>query len=508
MEEEYITVSQITQYIAGVIARDSNLKHVFIKGELSNVKLYRRGMMFFTLKDDKSQIRCVMFGTKFKLKFEPKDGMKVLVEGKIQVYAKNGYYQLFADKITEEGIGDLHRRYEELKVKLNKEGLFDKSHKKEIPDFPDRIGVITASNGAAIRDIISTIKRRWPLCEVMLFPSLVQGEKAAESIANQIKRSEKYELDTLIVGRGGGSIEDLWSFNEEIVARAIYECNTPVISAVGHEIDYTITDFVADLRAPTPTAAAEIAVPNYDEIKADLNQFNSRANLSIKKTLNENKYRLKNIASKRVFKNPFEIYASKEMMLANSLYRLEKTANSIINSNKSRLDLVKNSGVFKNPEVVILNQKDNYLDNLVYRMKNASNNILNKNRSELFLIKNSNVFKNPKKVIIKEKEADYDKLVYRLDNVSNMIVNKNKSKLDLVKNSNVFKSPDSIINKQKEDYLLQISKLDVLNPLNTLKRGYTLAKSNGKVISSSKQVKSGDELEVEFEDGNVNTRVI
>ena len=416
MDKEYITVSKITDYIARLIGSDSNLKHVFIKGELSNVNLYRSGHLYFTLKDENSQIKGVMFNARRRLKFKPEDGMKVLIGGKIDVYKINGVYQLYVSEISKDGIGDLHRRFEELKEKLNKEGLFDQSHKKKIPNFPKRIGVITAANGAAIRDIIITIKRRWPLCEVILFPSLVQGEKASQNIVYQIKNADKFALDTLIVGRGGGSIEDLWSFNEEIVARAIYECETPVISAVGHEIDFTISDFVADLRAATPTAAAEIAAPPYVEIKNGVNQLDSRANLAINKILDENKNKLDNIISKRLFTSPGEIYAPKEMML--------------------------------------------------------------------------------------------DGIINRLQHSSESLIMKNQNRLDLVKNSNVFKNPQEIIKNQKENYLLQLSKLEILNPLNTLKRGYTLAKSDGKLISSAKQLKSGDNLEVEFEDGNVNTKVI
>ncbi|WP_296849433.1 exodeoxyribonuclease VII large subunit [uncultured Methanobrevibacter sp.] len=416
MDKEYITVSKITDYIARLIGSDSNLKHVFIKGELSNVNLYRSGHLYFTLKDENSQIKGVMFNARRRLKFKPEDGMKVLIGGKIDVYKINGVYQLYVSEISKDGIGDLHRRFEELKEKLNKEGLFDQSHKKKIPNFPKRIGVITAANGAAIRDIIITIKRRWPLCEVILFPSLVQGEKASQNIVYQIKNADKFDLDTLIVGRGGGSIEDLWSFNEEIVARAIYECETPVISAVGHEIDFTISDFVADLRAATPTAAAEIAAPPYVEIKNGVNQLDSRANLAINKILDENKNKLDNIISKRLFTSPGEIYAPKEMML--------------------------------------------------------------------------------------------DGIINRLQHSSESLIMKNQNRLDLVKNSNVFKNPQEIIKNQKENYLLQLSKLEILNPLNTLKRGYTLAKSDGKLISSAKQLKSGDNLEVEFEDGNVNTKVI
>ena len=417
MEEAYITVSEVTDYIGNLIAGDLNLRHIFIKGELSNVNLYRSGHLYFTLKDDESQIKGVMFGARYKLKeLRPKDGMKVLIEGKIDVYKKNGMYQLYVDKISKDGVGDLHQRYLELKEKLNKEGLFDESHKKKIPNFPKRIGVVTAQNGAAIRDIITTIERRWPLCEVILFPSLVQGDKSAENIAYQIKRSENFDLDTLIVGRGGGSIEDLWSFNEEIVARAIYDCNTPVISAVGHEIDYTIADFVADLRAATPTAAAEIAVPPYGEIKNGVGQLKLRANMAINKQFGENQSKFEAIVSKKLFTNPSEIYAPKEMLL--------------------------------------------------------------------------------------------DNLVNRLEHSSQSLIMKNKSRLDLIKHSNIFKNPNEVINAKQENYLLQLSKLEILNPLNTLKRGYTLAKSEGKVISSSKDLKSGDELEIEFDDGNVNTKVI
>lgn len=417
MEEAYITVSEVTDYIGNLIAGDLNLRHIFIKGELSNVNLYRSGHLYFTLKDDESQIKGVMFGARYKLKeLRPKDGIKVLIEGKIDVYKKNGMYQLYVDKISKDGVGDLHQRYLELKEKLNKEGLFDESHKKKIPNFPKRIGVVTAQNGAAIRDIITTIERRWPLCEVILFPSLVQGDKSAENIAYQIKQSENFDLDTLIVGRGGGSIEDLWSFNEEIVARAIYDCNTPVISAVGHEIDYTIADFVADLRAATPTAAAEIAVPPYGEIKNGVGQLKLRANMAINKQFGENQSKFEAIVSKKLFTNPSEIYAPKEMLL--------------------------------------------------------------------------------------------DNLVNRLEHSSQSLIMKNKSRLDLIKHSNIFKNPNEVIKAKQENYLLQLSKLEILNPLNTLKRGYTLAKSEGKVISSSKDLKSGDELEIEFDDGNVNTKVI
>ena len=268
MEEEYISVSQLTDYIKKLINSDSRLKQVYVRGEISNFKRYSSGHCYFSLKDEGSVIPGVMFyGFASKLKFEPKNGMKVLVRGYVDVYKSRGNYQLYAQRITEDGLGELHIAFEQLKKELESKGYFDDDLKKPIPKFPKKVGVVTAATGAAIRDIVTTIKRRWPLCEIILFPSLVQGNLAANNIVRQIFVADnEFELDTLIVGRGGGSIEDLWAFNERIVAKAILVCKTPVISAVGHEIDWTIADYVADKRAATPTAAAEIAVPDIREI--------------------------------------------------------------------------------------------------------------------------------------------------------------------------------------------------------------------------------------------------
>ena len=279
MNDKYITVTQLTKYIKYKIDNDVHLNEVFLKGEISNFKAHSRGHFYFTLKDEGSRINAIMFASSTRnIKFVPQDGMKVLVTGKISVFEANGGYQIYVNDMLEDGVGNLYIAYEQLKKKLEEEGLFDQAKKKPIPKIPTRVGVVTAPTGAAIKDIISTIKRRWPLTEILLFPSLVQGEDAAADIVKQIKLSENYQIDTLIVGRGGGSIEDLWPFNEEIVARAIYECKTPVISAVGHEIDFTIADFVADLRAPTPTGAAELAVPAISDITNYLNQLKIRLN--------------------------------------------------------------------------------------------------------------------------------------------------------------------------------------------------------------------------------------
>lgn len=268
----YITVTQLNRYLKSIFDGDDNLRQIFIKGEISNCKLHTRGHLYFTLKDETSRINAVMFASNVSsLKFKPADGTKVLVVGRVSVYETTGNYQIYVTDMIEDGIGNLYVAFEELKKKLASEGLFDKEHKKKIPKIPKKIGIVTASTGAAIKDILTTIKRRFPVCETILFPSLVQGSDAAKDIVKNIKLANTYDIDTLIVGRGGGSIEDLWPFNEEIVARAIYESRVPVISAVGHEIDFSISDFVADLRAPTPTAAAELAVPDINTIVSYLN---------------------------------------------------------------------------------------------------------------------------------------------------------------------------------------------------------------------------------------------
>ncbi|WP_458403541.1 exodeoxyribonuclease VII large subunit [Methanobrevibacter sp.] len=417
MEEEYLTVSQINAYINRKLKNDTNLKNILIRGEISNYKAHTSGHSYFTLKDEKSQISAVMFkGRKKFLKFEPKDGMKVIIKGSIEVYEKTGKYQLYANRITEDGIGELHIAFEQLKKKLESEGLFDAEYKKEIPKYPKRIGVVTATTGAAIRDIISTIKKRYPQCEILVFPTLVQGELAAPQIAAKINLAQTFDIDTLIVGRGGGSIEDLWPFNEEIVARAIFDCEIPVISAVGHEVDFTISDFVADERAPTPTGAAVRATPQISEIEYKLDQLNKRASQSIATKITENKTKLEQISQRQVLKNPEAIYEIKGM----------------------------------------------HLDNLVTKLEFASKSIIAENKNKLFQLENKHILKNP----------------------------------------------NELTKMKKERFAKNLAKLEVLNPLLTLKRGYTLTKIEGKVVSSAKDVKSGDKLDVEFDDGIVNTKVI
>ena len=362
MNEKYITVTQLTRYIKYKIDNDIHLNEVFLKGEISNFKAHSRGHYYFTLKDEGSRINAIMFASATKkVKFIPQDGMKVLVTGKISVFEANGAYQIYVNDMLEDGIGNLYIAFEQLKKKLELEGLFDENKKKKIAKIPSRVGVITAPTGAAIKDIISTIKRRWPLTEIILFPSLVQGDNAKEDIVKQIEKAENYDLDTLIIGRGGGSIEDLWPFNEEIVSRAIYNCKIPVISAVGHEIDFTIADFVADLRAPTPTGAAEMAVPQKQDVENYINQLNIRLNKVIQNQIKINKQKLTEIKSRYIFKNPISIYQAKELIFDSLLDRLKFSTINITNIKQKQFEKLKENYILKNPSKLIESKTNKYL---------------------------------------------------------------------------------------------------------------------------------------------------
>ena len=279
-----LSVSQVNMYIKALLDEIPQVKNVYICGEISNFKhYYNSGHMYFTLKDDKSQLKAVMFkNDNYRLKFTPENGMKVICFGQVGVYERDGVYQLYCRDMQPDGVGALTIAFEQLKVQLAQEGLFDEEHKKAIPKFPQKIGVATSKMGAAVEDIKNVISRRYPLCEIIIVPTMVQGESAAQDIADSIRFiDENLGVDTIIVGRGGGSLEDLWAFNTEIVARAVYACKTPIISAVVHETDFTISDFVSDMRAPTPSAAAELAVPDIKSLIFQLNNFS----VSIEKSL-------------------------------------------------------------------------------------------------------------------------------------------------------------------------------------------------------------------------------
>ena len=415
-EIKYYSVTQYNQAIKNFLDSKEECRNVHIRGEISNFKGHTRGHLYFTLKDEESRINAVMFSFNTdNLNFEPKDGDEVLVDGKISVYVPNGNYQVYVEKMNLAGNGDLLRKFEELKKKLMDEGLFASEHKKAIPKYPLHIGIVTAPTGAAIRDILSTIKRRFPLCETILFPSLVQGEDAKFDIVRQIEKAQEYDLDVLIVGRGGGSIEDLWAFNEEMVARAIYASRIPIISAVGHEPDFTIADFVADLRAPTPTGAAEMAVPNMADIFNYIKQEEIRLNKCIMSKIELLKKSLNTLSTSYVLSNPLASFEIKEQKLDSFITRLNQT--------------------------------------IQYRLINA------------------------------------------------------QSRFDSIKKNHILLNPNELFMMYHNTLELYINKLELLNPLNVLGKGYSITKKGNEVIKSSKQLKKKDLVNIKLLDGTIDAIV-
>lgn len=416
MDNKYISVTALTRYIKYKIDNDNHLQEVYLKGEISNFKAHTRGHFYFTIKDETSRINAIMFSSNAsKLKFTPEDGMKVLVKGRISVFESTGNYQIYVEELDEDGLGNLHIAFEQLKKKLGDEGLFDSKYKKEIPKIPMKVGIITAPTGAAVKDILSTIKRRFPICKTILFPCLVQGELAKDDIVKKLDIADSYNLDVIILGRGGGSIEDLWPFNEEEVARKVFSCKTPIISGVGHQIDFTITDFVADVRAETPTGAAERAVPILSDILLEIDSNKNRLSNSIKMILENNKLRLKKLTDSYILKNPIRMYEIKEQKLDNIIDKLNTNINTIIYTNKSKLEVIENSIIFKNPKIL-------YEDKL-----------------------------------------------------------------------------------NKKNHLIE--KLELLNPLNALKRGYSILKKDDKVISSIKKIKKDDDVKISLKDGYIKAKI-
>ena len=303
-----ITVTELNLYVKNKVAEDEYLNNVYVSGEISNFKHHYSGHMYFTLKDENSLIKCVMFKSyTATLNFVPKDGMKVNVLGTVSVYERDGIYQIYAKAMVEDGVGALYEEYEKLKKKLELEGLFDESHKKPIPFMPKVVGVLTSNTGAVIRDIINVSTRRNPNVNIRLLPVPVQGEGAGIKIAKAIKQMNELKLaDVLIIGRGGGSLEDLWPFNEEVVARAIYESEIPIVSAVGHETDFTIADFVADLRAPTPSAAAELVVSDIYDVKNTLDIYENRLKILLKRKTEVMRLRFEKVMASKVYKDPLK----------------------------------------------------------------------------------------------------------------------------------------------------------------------------------------------------------
>lgn len=322
---EPMTVSSLNYYIKEKIDNDEMLNNVYIKGELSNFKKHYSGHLYFTLKDETSLIKCVMFKSYTNyLRFEPKDGMSVVILGSVSVFERDGVYQIYAKGMEPDGKGALYTAYEQLKTKLEEEGLFNEKYKKLIPVLPKAIGVVTSKTGAVIRDIINVTTRRFPKVNIILYPAAVQGTGAAETIVKGIEYfNQQKNVDTIIIGRGGGSLEDLWPFNEEITARAIFQSEIPIISAVGHETDFTIADFVADLRAPTPSAAGELAVPDILEVRWKIENINKRLANALRQKVEKMKEKYALVTSNKVLKNPYDMIQKNMLQCDNTIKNLE-----------------------------------------------------------------------------------------------------------------------------------------------------------------------------------------
>ncbi|MET3684315.1 exodeoxyribonuclease VII large subunit [Alkalibacillus flavidus] len=433
-QPKYLTVTALTKYIKKKFDIDRHLRQVLVQGEISNFKHHSRGHMYFTVKDDQARISAVMFASHNQsLTFKPEDGMKVLLQGDISVYERSGQYQLYVHKMEPDGLGALYKAYEQLKEKLSAEGLFDDEHKKTIPQYPNKIGVITSQTGAAVRDILTTINRRYPQARRIVFPVSVQGEQAGQSVANPIHAANEIgDFDTLIVGRGGGSIEELWAFNEEVVARAIDASRIPVISAVGHETDFTISDFVADLRAPTPTAAAELAVPSQDQLFQHLKVTHQR---------------------------------------------FQQLMTYKINGQRDRLDRLKNAYAFKYP-VHLTQQKEQDLDKAI--------NQLNRNMKQLVY--------NQTQQLAKQQERLYANSPQQLVKERNQSLTTRQTQLKHAMTSNY----------QHHLHRLDrvVDKLNVLSPLNTMKRGYAIPYNQSQdIVRSVDDVSAGESLDVTLADG-------
>jgi len=337
-----LTVSELNRYLKDLISKDSVLSGLWVKGEISNFKSHYSGHFYFTLKDEKSVLRCVMFRSRAAtLPFMPEDGMKVLIGGYISVFERDGQYQLYVEEMQPDGVGALYIAFEELKKKLKNEGLFDPARKKKLPYMPGSIGVVTSSTGAVIRDIINVLSRRFYHVNIKLYPVQVQGEQAAGQIAAAIKRLNQLgNVDVIIVARGGGSLEELWAFNEEIVARTIYESKIPVISAVGHETDFTISDFVADVRAPTPSAAAELVMPERTVVENMLDNLKMRLRNAVVKKTGMERLKLKRLCESVAFRQPYNKIYQERMMLDVQKRYMQKALAALYTQNRNRLSLL------------------------------------------------------------------------------------------------------------------------------------------------------------------------
>ena len=367
-----ITVSELNAYVKAYFDANPVLSNLFVRGEISNFKRHSSGHCYLSLKDDGAVVKAVMFKySAMGLEFEPENGMKVIVSARLSSYERDGVYQLYINEMHPDGVGDLHIRFEQLKKKLEGEGIFDSANKKEIPRFPKKIGIVTSPTGAALRDMENIITRRFPMTEILVYPALVQGEGAHKTIVKGIEYFNKNKVDTIIIGRGGGSVEDLWCFNEEELARAIFASEIPIISAVGHETDYTISDLAADLRAPTPSAAAELAVPSSDEIRSFLYSAKGRLSSGIVGNLNRTRQKLDSLKESRIFKNPLSMIENKNLEVAALTDKIHSRYEKVFTVKKesfknltAKLDALSPLKILKRGYAFVENEKDEVTDSI------------------------------------------------------------------------------------------------------------------------------------------------
>lgn len=437
MEQRYLTVSALNNYLKAKLDQDVHLQKIFLQGEISNLKLHSSGHYYFTLKDEKSRINAVMFSSYVqKLKIRLENGMKVLIVGSISVYVAAGNFQLYVYHVEPDGIGNLYIQFEQLKKKLYNEGLFEDTHKKRIPLYPQEIGIITAYPSAALEDILRTLHNRFPLVKIKLFPTLVQGESAYQNIIHCLKQADSLGLDVLILARGGGSLEDLWNFNNEELVRTIYHCQTPIISGVGHEVDTTLTDYVADLRAATPTAAATAAVPDLNELL-----MQNDATMDYLQTL--------------------------------MMHQLENT--------KTKLAHLSQHPCLKEPQRMITKQQEKLGMHTLF-LKQQMSLVLKHYRYQLSQLDQK---------IVPMTQQFIQKQYYTIEQQTQQM------QYALVQK----------MNTEKQYFGQLLEQLQLLSPLNILKRGYAIVETNGHVVDSVLQVKPHDEIAIRLSDGTIKATV-
>jgi len=472
------TVSELTRTVRGVL--ETEFDSVWVEGEISNLRIPASKHAYFVLKDEKAQIRCVMFrGSRSRLKYQPEDGDHVNLFGRFTVYDARGEYQIIVETLEPVGLGALHKAFEQLKEKLSKEGLFDEERKKSIPEFPWKVGVITSPTGAAVRDILNIIRRRNPKVSVLINPVKVQGEGSAEEIANAIEEMNRLEdVDVLIVGRGGGSIEDLCAFNEEAVARAISSSKIPVVSAVGHEIDFTIADFVADLRAPTPSAAAELTVPVLRDIVGQLTAWTRQSIIATRRPIEDFKTHLRRLLNRRFFRDPLNILAPLAQRVDDLNLRLVRGLSQGVVLQKQRL-VNRVEQLFQASPERAIRLREERLRNLNLRLvRGLSQGIVLQNQRLRSRV-DSLVQASPKKAIqrLEEKRASlHHRLIEKIRSITQL---------------------------EKNRFAGIVNNLNALSPLTILDRGYSICTLNGNAVKSSGEAQPGDSVQVRLSKGRL-----